>query len=55
MLVLDARRHELLLHAGLVEQLIDALQLLAQGLVVDVALDGGQAGRQFGLFKEQNA
>jgi hypothetical protein len=40
--ILQARRDELLFDPALNEELIDAQELLAQTLVIDIAYDGGQ-------------
>jgi hypothetical protein len=52
--VLEARRDELLLKAALNQELIDAQELLAQTLVIDIALDGGQR-RLEGLLNGKEA
>ena len=47
--VAQAGGDEVGFEAGLGEQLVDAFELLAEGLVIDVALDGGELGAEFGL------
>ena len=42
--VAQAGGDEVGFEAGLGEQLVDALELLAEGLVIDITLDGGGAG-----------
>jgi hypothetical protein len=47
--VAQAGGDEVGFEAGLGEQLVDAFELLAEGLIIDVALDGGELGAEFDL------